>query len=348
MRQEGLDQMGNIPTVFTETGMPMDMNAKKAYETGDYSSQVAALDAVHFGIEGSGMQGYTLWNYTGTVRGFYFYFPTAVCLTTHTTDKKATTQNTHEWGDEWNGEDLSIFAQSDPTPPILLLSHPSSTSIDSPSFSASSVSATHTSETPSSLKQTLSSTTSSSMTTTTTTAAAAQQSSYSSSGAATPTLSTRSAFGFRAASAHIRPWPIAVHGAIGSFAFDLKTCSFSLSLVAPAPTPESAPTLVALPDWHFPPGFTRVDVSGGRWAVVSEAVVTADAGENDDGPEAEAEAGAAAQVQVQVLRWWHGEGEQRISVVGMVRKMGTVDGDGEEELGYLEQCRAQGSSCCVM
>lgn len=68
MRAEGLDQIGNVPSVLTETGIPFDLSQGKAYETGDYSDQVSALDAVHFGIEGSGIQGYTLWNYTASVR----------------------------------------------------------------------------------------------------------------------------------------------------------------------------------------------------------------------------------------------------------------------------------------
>jgi hypothetical protein len=67
LRKEGLDQIGNVPCVITETGIPFDMNEGKAYETGDFSEQVSALDATHFGIEGSGVQGYTLWNYTSTV-----------------------------------------------------------------------------------------------------------------------------------------------------------------------------------------------------------------------------------------------------------------------------------------
>jgi len=66
--QEGYDNMGTVPVVFTETGMPFDLNDKKAYEDGDYTSQTAALDAVHYGLEGSGVAGYTLWTYTCMVR----------------------------------------------------------------------------------------------------------------------------------------------------------------------------------------------------------------------------------------------------------------------------------------
>ena len=63
IKKEGLDYMGNHPCVLTEFGIPYDMDEKYAYRTGDYSSQSAAMDANHFGIEGSGMAGYALWVY---------------------------------------------------------------------------------------------------------------------------------------------------------------------------------------------------------------------------------------------------------------------------------------------
>lgn len=71
MRQEGLDYMGNHPCILTEFGIPYDMDDKHAYKTGDYSSQSAAMDANHFAVEGSHMEGYTLWLYSTTVRTPY-------------------------------------------------------------------------------------------------------------------------------------------------------------------------------------------------------------------------------------------------------------------------------------
>lgn len=67
MRKEGLDYMGNHPCVLTEFGIPFDMDDKYAYKTGDYSSQSAAMDANHFAVEGSGMEGYSLWVYCTNV-----------------------------------------------------------------------------------------------------------------------------------------------------------------------------------------------------------------------------------------------------------------------------------------
>lgn len=59
--------MGNHPCVFTEIGIPFDMDDKYAYKTGDYSSQAAALDANHFALEGSGVNGFALWVYVAVV-----------------------------------------------------------------------------------------------------------------------------------------------------------------------------------------------------------------------------------------------------------------------------------------
>lgn len=68
IRKEGFDYMGNHPCVFTEIGIPYDMDDMYAYRTGDFSSQSSAMDANHFALEGSGVNGFILWNYTATVR----------------------------------------------------------------------------------------------------------------------------------------------------------------------------------------------------------------------------------------------------------------------------------------
>ncbi|KAA8566590.1 hypothetical protein EYC84_009136 [Monilinia fructicola] len=77
-----------------------------AYKTGDYSSQSGAMDANHYAIEGSAMAGYTLWLY--------------MC------------ENKHSLGDQWNGEDLSIFSLDDL--PLPLEANPSTPSESSSSL----------------------------------------------------------------------------------------------------------------------------------------------------------------------------------------------------------------------
>lgn len=68
IKKEGLDFMGKHPCVLTEFGIPFDMADKAAYSNGDYTDQSAAMDANHFAVEGSGMEGYSLWTYCTNVR----------------------------------------------------------------------------------------------------------------------------------------------------------------------------------------------------------------------------------------------------------------------------------------
>ena len=72
IRKEGMEYMGARPCVYTEIGIPYDMNDKKAYQNGDYTSQSSAMDANHFAIEGSGSSGFTLWCYMSKVSSVLF------------------------------------------------------------------------------------------------------------------------------------------------------------------------------------------------------------------------------------------------------------------------------------
>jgi hypothetical protein len=130
--------------------------------------------------------------------------------------------------------------------------------------------------------------------------------------------------GLRAAEAFIRPRPVATHGDVSSYGFDLQSCTFKLSLSAPSSTSEEAPTVILLPEFHFPVGQTAVEVSGGKWEISTE------------------ESSGTLQ---QLLRWRHAEGDQYIIVKGVVRKQGTALGSEEDE-GYLQQCQRQ--ACSVM
>ena len=67
IRQEGVEYMGIHPCIFTEIGIPYDMDDKYAYKTGDFSSQSSAMDANHFALEGSDARGFALWVYMATV-----------------------------------------------------------------------------------------------------------------------------------------------------------------------------------------------------------------------------------------------------------------------------------------
>ena len=74
--------MGEHPCMLSEIGIPYDMDDKYAYKTGDYTSQTQAMDANHFAIEGSGMNGFMLWLYMVQVRFAFFTFTVVTCSST--------------------------------------------------------------------------------------------------------------------------------------------------------------------------------------------------------------------------------------------------------------------------
>lgn len=84
LKTETRTELGSRPTLVGEFGIPFDLNDGEAYRTGDFSDQVAALDRSFNAVEENSLS-YTLWNYTA--------------------------DNTNERGDQWNGEDLSIFSR---------------------------------------------------------------------------------------------------------------------------------------------------------------------------------------------------------------------------------------------
>ncbi|PQE32347.1 glycoside hydrolase family 5 protein [Rutstroemia sp. NJR-2017a WRK4] len=285
IRKEGQDYMGNHPCVLTEFGIPYDMDDKYAYKTGDYSSQSGAMDANHFAVEGSAMAGYTLWLY--------------MC------------QNKHQLGDQWNGEDLSIFSLDDlplpldATPPTP--KNESTTSLVENAAAAATTKKELSDEStvnPGNLKAKL------------------KTPSISSTPTDAPPELTNSP-GYRAAEAYVRPSPIYTVGQISAYGFDLRTCTFTLKLDAPAATKEDTPTEIFLPEFHFPKEGCNVEVTGGKWIIATD---------DEDGG------------FIQKLRWWHAEGEQSIKVQGVVRQSMRLRK--EEDDGYLEQC--QQSKCVVM
>ena len=130
--------------------------------------------------------------------------------------------------------------------------------------------------------------------------------------------------GLRAADAFVRPSPMATSGHLVNYGFDLRNCTFTLSLETQKPVEEDAPTIVFLPEYHFPRTQTRVEVSGGKWSIDMENV----------------EGGS-----LQTFRWWHEQGSQELTIRGIKRKQGAPVG-AEEDEGYYEQCRRGG--CIVM
>lgn len=116
LRADTFERLGQYPTLIGEIGIPYDMDQRKAYGfvdggkgEGDYSAQQKALDASLNATDGSNALNFTLWTYVP--------------------------DNSHEWGDNWNGEDLSIWSEDDTERAMSTLDYP-------PSETASTRSAT--------------------------------------------------------------------------------------------------------------------------------------------------------------------------------------------------------------
>ncbi|KAK8117339.1 glycosyl hydrolase [Apiospora kogelbergensis] len=280
MRKEGLDNMGNHPCLLSEFGIPYDMDDKYAYKTGDYSSQSAAMDANHFAVEGAPMEGYTLWLYSS--------------------------QNDHVRGDQWNGEDLSIFSIDDQTLPMSPLPRTPEADGSNPSLLKTAANNQskkevddETSVNPGNLKRTLTNPSISSE-------------------PPSPNPEVTNAPGLRAAEAFVRPAPIGINGTMTNYGFDLKNCEFHLEIRGTAPRDDEQPTTVFLPEYHFPKEQCTVEVSGGKWEISTD----------DD-----------ERAWVQKIRWWHGDGKQTMRVKGLVRPHNSFAAGSAEEAGYLEQCQ---------
>ena len=84
-KESTAQNMGKQPTLIGEFGVPLDLNEKQAYKKNDFNDQEDCLDRSFQAMESNRLN-YTLWNYTA--------------------------DNNNEHGDNWNGEDLSIFSLS--------------------------------------------------------------------------------------------------------------------------------------------------------------------------------------------------------------------------------------------
>ncbi|KAI8150023.1 glycoside hydrolase superfamily [Fennellomyces sp. T-0311] len=82
IKTSGLENMGEKPCILGEVGIPMDLNQRAAFATGDYTHHIHFMDAAIHALE-TNLVSYTLWNYD-------------VC-------------NDDLYGDHWNGENFSIF-----------------------------------------------------------------------------------------------------------------------------------------------------------------------------------------------------------------------------------------------
>jgi hypothetical protein len=89
-KRKSFEQMGGAPVIIGETGIPFDLQKKRAYQTGDFSIAVKAMNRTMTAMDDA-LASYTIWNYTA--------------------------DNTNARGDKWNDEDLSIFSRDQQTNP---------------------------------------------------------------------------------------------------------------------------------------------------------------------------------------------------------------------------------------
>ncbi len=78
------NNMGGVPTMIGEVGVAFDLKGGRAYRTGNFHLQEAAYERSFRAVEDN-LLGCLLWNYTA--------------------------DNDNQHGDQWNGEDLSIFSR---------------------------------------------------------------------------------------------------------------------------------------------------------------------------------------------------------------------------------------------
>ncbi len=90
LKDAAQERLGGVPSVIGEIGIAYDMEAKKAFRTGNYTKQVRAMDRSMKVMEDT-LLNFTIWNYTS--------------------------DNTNARGDGWNDEDLSIYSHDQQTNP---------------------------------------------------------------------------------------------------------------------------------------------------------------------------------------------------------------------------------------
>ena len=84
LRREASGRLAGAPTLLGEFGIAFDLGGGRAFRDGDFRLQAKAMDRTLRALDDTLMSG-TLWNYTA--------------------------DNSNAHGDQWNGEDLSIFSR---------------------------------------------------------------------------------------------------------------------------------------------------------------------------------------------------------------------------------------------
>lgn len=223
IRRECEDNLGGIPCLMSETGMPFDMDDKRSYQSGRYPLQTGALDALAFALEGLDMS-HTFWCYTSV--------------------------NCHKWGDRWNNEDFSFWSPDDASEGSSGNSSRCSSRICSRRSSIKAIKAKVHRRSLSMLSRGGESSDRDDDVALTTSSQSVQSVHVKHDRKCLP-----SPDGVRAPSAVIRPYVVATLGKVVTAEFDMKSVKYSLSVrLDPRDQPRTAdtPTVIFVPKWHFP------------------------------------------------------------------------------------------------
>lgn len=239
----------NVPVIFTETGMPFNMDNKRSYEDGNYDSQEAANDAILSALEKEQLN-FTYWCYNP--------------------------ENCHDWGDLWNLEDFSIWSKDDLPGLDLqggnnytewLLNNSIKRKSPFPTSSASVGHSTGSGDTESvnshsdgSINKELVREITHSYTD--------SKGKYSGRGTSNWSngLNIDLTGGIRAVNAIVRPVPFLVNGNTNICEFDVTSKSFHLEILnVKSGSEEIAPSVIVLPERHYPNNNFRIRVSAGTF-----------------------------------------------------------------------------------
>ncbi|TID30240.1 hypothetical protein CANINC_001120 [Pichia inconspicua] len=240
MVEESNENCGeDIPVIFTETGMPFNMDNKEAYKSGKFDSQEAANDAIMTALENEQIN-FTYWCYNPS--------------------------NTHEWGDYWNLEDFSIWSKDNSKDYSFQ---------DSPTYSEwlkrnspinNEVPRTGTSNEDDFLAESSSEHSSDSLSKT-----LLEESTHHFYGGNINAIDLSD--GVRAVNAIIRPSPQLVNGIVRYCQFDHKTKGFELKVLSRKSKGECFPDIITLPLYHYHNGNYKITVSHGSFKVYGNRIL---------------------------------------------------------------------------
>ncbi|KAG7710883.1 hypothetical protein KL949_004317 [Ogataea haglerorum] len=215
LKKEANDAVGpSVPVIITETGMPFDMDYKKAYSDGDYSSQESANDALQSALEHTNLNS-TYWCYNS--------------------------RNCHKWGDNWNLEDFSLYSKDD---------------VDDKKNEYWMRAGAYGTTTIGTYLEWI--TNSSSSLDTTSKKSEADEEEIELENKVISLMN-----GTRAAAAVVRPYGVLVNGTVIFSEFDLKNVTFVMEIDTRVQSHKKAPSVIYLPELHFPPGQFEVRVTNG-------------------------------------------------------------------------------------